>query len=54
MYPGLIARSGYPTSDELSPQYDVPALKTLALGHIRGGLAKCDIVEETFSRFASQ
>ena len=36
------------------PQFDVPALKTLALNHIRGELTKCDIVEETFSRFTSQ
>jgi hypothetical protein len=35
-------------------QYDVPALKSLALDAIRGGLAKCDIVEEAFSIFASQ
>ena len=46
--------SEYLTSNELSPQYDIPALKTLALNHIRGGLRKCDIVEESFSRFASQ
>jgi len=41
-------------SDKLSPQYDVPRLKTLALNRIRGGLTKCDIAEESFSRFASQ
>jgi hypothetical protein len=41
-------------TDRLSLQYDVPALKTLALDHIRGQLAKCDIVEEAFSRFASR
>ena len=41
-------------SDKPPPQYDVPALKALALGHIRGQLAKCDIVEEAFSRFASR
>ena len=35
-------------------QYDVPALKTLALNCIRGELAKCDIVEEAFSKFASR
>ena len=29
-------------------------LKTLALNHIRGELGKCDIVEESFSRFAFQ
>ena len=40
------------TSDKPSLQYDVPALKTLALDHIRGELSKCDIVEEAFSRFA--
>jgi len=45
---------GYPISDKPSPQYDVPALRTLALDHIRAGVANCDIVEETFSRFASQ
>jgi hypothetical protein len=28
----------HPISDKLSPQYDVPALKTLALNHIRGEL----------------
>ena len=41
-------------SDRPSLQYDVPALKALALNYIRGELAKCDIVEEAFSRFASQ
>ena len=41
-------------SDELSQQYDVPALKTLALNHIRSELGKCDIAEEAFSRFASR
>ena len=46
--------SWHPASHELPLQYDVPALKTLALNHIRGGLAKCDIVEEAFSRFASR
>jgi len=35
-------------------QYDVPALKALALDRIRSELAKCDIVEEAFSRFASR
>jgi len=39
-------------SDELSIQYDVPGLKAMALDHMRDGLAKCDIVEESFSRFA--
>ena len=46
--------SDYLISDKLLLQYDVPALKTLALNHIRGGLATCDIVEEAFSRFASR
>ena len=44
----------HPTSDRPLLQYDVPALKTLALDHIRGELAKCDIVEEEFSKFASR
>jgi len=47
-------RSEHSMSDKLSPQYDVPALKTLALNCIRGELAKCDIVEESFSGFASR
>ncbi|KAF9785437.1 hypothetical protein BJ322DRAFT_830823 [Thelephora terrestris] len=38
----------------LADKYDVPALRTLALNQIRGELSKCDIVEESFSRFASQ
>ena len=38
----------------ISPQYDVPALKTLALNHMRGELGNCDIVEESFGRFASR
>ncbi|KAF9785417.1 hypothetical protein BJ322DRAFT_829047 [Thelephora terrestris] len=38
----------------LADKYDIPALKTLALSHIRSGLAKCDIVEESFSIFASR
>ena len=46
----LLSRISY----AVTPQYDVPALKTLALDHIRGELAKCDIVEEAFGRFASQ
>jgi len=41
-------------SDKFLPQYDVPALKTLALNHIRNGLAKCDVVEESFGEFASR
>ena len=44
----------YPTFDKPILWYDVPALKTLALNHIRGGLATCDIIEEAFSRFASR
>ena len=40
--------------DMLSSQYDVPALKALALNHIRSNLGQCDIVEETFSRFTSR
>lgn len=40
--------------DEGSLQYDVPELKTLALNRIRGGLGKCDIVEESFSIFTSR
>ena len=40
--------------DTFSPQYDVPALKTLALNRIRSELEKCDIVEESFGRFASR
>ena len=40
--------------DTFSPQYNVPVLKALALNRIRGELEKCDIVEESFSRFASQ
>jgi hypothetical protein len=43
-----------PVSDMFSLQYDIPALKTLALNHIRSELGKCDIVEESFSRFASK
>ena len=42
------------TSNKTSLQYDVPVLKALALDYIRGEMGKCDIVEETFSRFASQ
>ena len=40
--------------DTVSLQYNVPALKTLALDRIRGELSKCDIIEEAFSRFASK
>jgi hypothetical protein len=42
------------TPDAFLLQYDFPTLKTLALNHIRGELGKCDIVEESFSRFASK
>lgn len=41
-------------SNQRLPQYDVPVLKDLAFNHIRGQLANCDIVEESFSRFAFQ
>ena len=34
-------------------QYDVPALKFIALEAIERGLGRCDAVRETFSRFAS-
>ncbi|KAF9785425.1 hypothetical protein BJ322DRAFT_829340 [Thelephora terrestris] len=38
----------------LADKYDVPALKALALNRIRSELEKCDIVEESFSKFASR
>jgi len=38
----------------LADKYDVPVLKALALNHIRSELGKCDIVEESFSRFTSR
>ena len=41
-------------SDRVSLQYDVPALKSLALDRINDELSRCNIVEESFSRFASQ
>ena len=41
-------------SDELALQYDVPALKNLAFDNIHRGLGKCDIIEESFSKFASR
>ena len=41
-------------SDRVSLQYDVPALKSLALDRINGELSRCNIIEESFSRFASQ
>jgi len=43
-----------PISDKPSLQYDIPALKGLALNHARCKLADCHIVEEAFSRFASR
>lgn len=46
--------SGRCLLQKTSPQYDVPELKTLALNCIRGGLAICNIVEDTFCRFVSQ
>ena len=42
------------TPGKFRRKYDVPALKGLALDQIRHGLAKCDIVQEAFSRFAFQ
>ena len=41
-------------SDKFSPQYDVPVLKILALDRIRCELGKCDIVQESFSKFTNQ
>ena len=35
-------------------QYDVPALKNLALDYICSRLTECDVVEESFSRFTFQ
>ena len=35
-------------------QYEVPALKQIALAEIGHGLQKCDIVQETFSVFTSR
>lgn len=43
-----------PIPDKPSLQYDIPALKGLALNHARGEVENCDIVEEAFSRFASR
>jgi len=43
-----------PISDKYSLQYDIPALKRLALNDARGELENCNIVEEAFSRFASR
>ena len=48
--PHLVPRKDSPCLQ----QYDVPALKTLALNYIRDQLTQCDIVEETFGRFASR
>ena len=44
----------YPVIDIPSPEYEVSALKTRALNQICGGLGKCDIVGQSFSKFASQ
>ncbi|KAF9785420.1 hypothetical protein BJ322DRAFT_1193974 [Thelephora terrestris] len=38
----------------LADKYDVPALKRRALDCVNDQLANCDIVEESFSKFASQ
>ena len=46
--------SEHSISDKPSLQYDIPTLKILALNHMRSELAKCNIVEEAFSRFASR
>lgn len=54
MYPVFAILSELPTSDDCSLQYDVPALKAFVLNHIRNELGNCDIVEESFSRFASR
>ena len=40
--------------DKFAPQYDVSVLKALALDRIRCELGKCDIVQESFSRFANK
>lgn len=37
----------------MSPQYDIPELKELALRQIRQDLSKCDITEEVFSKYTS-
>lgn len=44
----------HPVSNKSLPQYDISKLKALALNNIRSKLWKCDIVEESFSRFASK
>ena len=46
--------SEHPISDKPSLQYDIHALKGLALSCIRGELEKCNIVREAFSRFVSR
>ena len=46
--------SEHPISEKPSLQYDIPALKKLALNHARSKLANCNIIEEAFSRFASR
>ncbi|KAF9778322.1 hypothetical protein BJ322DRAFT_493551 [Thelephora terrestris] len=38
----------------LADKYDTPALKDLALNHIRCEIKNCDILEETFSEFTSR
>ena len=50
----LVTHSLHPGPDKVSLQYNVPALKTLALNRIRDELPKCDIIEEAFGRFASK
>ncbi|KAF9785405.1 hypothetical protein BJ322DRAFT_828370 [Thelephora terrestris] len=52
--PGTFPRASPKSIYRLADKYDVPELKALALNHIRHQLTKCDIVEETFSRFASR
>lgn len=44
----------HPASDKASLQYDVPALKILALDQICDEIEAFDIVEESFGRFASR
>ena len=39
---------------DCSAQYDVPALKAIALNNIESDLRKCDIVQEAFSVFTSR
>lgn len=47
-------RIAQPFQLTVTAQYDVPALKALALEEIREGVERCDAVRETFSRFSSQ